>query len=161
MTTFSGLSFELNGDGVLYTISNNYDSHLSSMFSEMLIQPYPTQHEKGFQRCLQEVGAGHHRGFEAHGDNLRQCRHQGDIRLKGAIWSLPSENESLSWEDGVLDLESAAMHQIGHLLGLDHSNKEDSVMYPNVLPWQQRKGFLEHHSPLDHGALDALDFLEV
>ncbi|RZC23128.1 hypothetical protein D0Y65_002804, partial [Glycine soja] len=85
----------------------------------------------------------------------------GDIRLKGAIWSLPSENESLSWEDGVLDLESAAMHQIGHLLGLDHSNKEDSVMYPNVLPWQQRKGFLEHHSPLDHGALDALDFLEV
>ncbi|KAG4401601.1 hypothetical protein GLYMA_02G028500v4 [Glycine max] len=53
------------------------------------------------------------------------------------------------------------MHQIGHLLGLDHSNKEDSVMYPNVLPWQQRKGFLEHHSPLDHGALDALDFLEV
>ena len=60
----------------------------------------------------------------------------GDIRLKGAIlWSLPSEKESLSWENGVLDLESAAMH----LLGLDHSNKEDSVMYPNVLPWQQRK----------------------
>ncbi|XP_028182511.1 metalloendoproteinase 2-MMP-like [Glycine soja] len=49
--------------------------------------------------------------------------------------SLPSEKESLSWENGVLDLESAAMH----LLGLDHSNKEDSVMYPNVLPWQQRK----------------------
>ncbi|RZC23126.1 Metalloendoproteinase 3-MMP [Glycine soja] len=60
----------------------------------------------------------------------------GDIRLKGAmLWLLPSENESLSWEDGVLDLESAAMH----LLGLDHSNKEGSVMYPNVLPWQQRK----------------------
>uniref|UniRef100_K7K645 Peptidase M10 metallopeptidase domain-containing protein n=1 Tax=Glycine max TaxID=3847 RepID=K7K645_SOYBN len=127
-------------------------------FQRCLIQSYPTQHEKGFQRFLQEVGAGHHRGFEAHGDNLRQCRHQGDIRLKGAIlWSLPSEKESLSWENGVLDLESAAMH----LLGLDHSNKEDSVMYPNVLPWQQRKGFLEHLSPLDHGALDALDFLEV
>lgn len=60
----------------------------------------------------------------------------GDIRLKGAIlWSLPSEKESLSWENGVLDLESAAMH----LLGLDHSNKEDSVMYPCILPSHQRK----------------------
>ncbi|RDX68044.1 Metalloendoproteinase 5-MMP, partial [Mucuna pruriens] len=64
----------------------------------------------------------------------------GYILLDGTkFWLLPSENDSLSWEDGVLDLESAAMHQIGHLLGLDHSNHKDSVMYPYVLPSQQRK----------------------
>lgn len=55
------------------------------------------------------------------------------------FWALPSQNGSVSWEDGILDLESAAMHQIGHLLGLDHSNKNESVMYPYILPSQQRK----------------------
>ncbi|RDX71244.1 Metalloendoproteinase 5-MMP, partial [Mucuna pruriens] len=64
----------------------------------------------------------------------------GEIRLDATLyWALPIENDSLSWEDGVLDLESAAMHQIGHLLGLDHSNHTDSVMYPYILPSQQRK----------------------
>ncbi|RDX82785.1 Metalloendoproteinase 5-MMP, partial [Mucuna pruriens] len=64
----------------------------------------------------------------------------GYILLDGTkFWLLPSENHSLSWEDELLDLESAAMHQIGHLLGLDHSNHTDSVMYPYVLPSQQRK----------------------
>ncbi|CAJ1931585.1 unnamed protein product [Sphenostylis stenocarpa] len=64
----------------------------------------------------------------------------GEIHLDGSIyWALPSENDSLSWKDGVLDLESVAMHQIGHLLGLDHSSMNDSVMYPYILPSQQRK----------------------
>ena len=63
----------------------------------------------------------------------------GDIRLDLTdLWALPREEDMLS-QDGVLDLESAAMHQIGHLLGLDHSNKEDSVMYPYMLPSQKRK----------------------
>lgn len=51
----------------------------------------------------------------------------------------PGENESLSREQGVLDLESVTMHQIGHLLGLDHSNEMDSFMYPYILPSQKRK----------------------
>ncbi|QCD90561.1 metalloendoproteinase 5-MMP-like [Vigna unguiculata] len=63
-----------------------------------------------------------------------------EINLNGNMyWALPSEKEFLSAEDGILDLESAAMHQIGHLLGFDHSFKNDSVMYPYILPSQERK----------------------
>ncbi|KAG5050651.1 metalloendoproteinase 5-MMP-like [Glycine soja] len=65
---------------------------------------------------------------------------KGVVLLNGNMgWLLPSENATLSKDDGVLDLETAAMHQIGHLLGLDHSHKEDSVMYPYILSSQQRK----------------------
>ena len=71
---------------------------------------------------------------------------QPDSSKKGVVlmdgnmgWLLPSENASLSKDDRVLDLETVAMHQIGHLLGLDHSPKEDSVMYPYILSSQQRK----------------------
>ncbi|BAT90020.1 Metalloendoproteinase protein [Vigna angularis] len=55
------------------------------------------------------------------------------------IWALPNEKGNLSVKDGILDLESAAMHQIGHLLGFDHSFMNDSVMYPYILQSQERK----------------------
>ncbi|XP_047159685.1 metalloendoproteinase 5-MMP-like [Vigna umbellata] len=63
-----------------------------------------------------------------------------EMRLNGKrLWALPSQNGSLSWENDVLDLESVTMHEIGHLLGLDHSFLNESVMYPYILPSQQRK----------------------
>ncbi|BAT99370.1 hypothetical protein VIGAN_10079100 [Vigna angularis var. angularis] len=63
-----------------------------------------------------------------------------EMRLNGKrLWALPSQNGSLSWENDVLDLESVTMHEIGHLLGLDHSFLNESVMFPYILPSQQRK----------------------
>jgi hypothetical protein len=64
----------------------------------------------------------------------------GVIRLDASkYWVLPTYNQTWSWQDGEFDFETVVMHQIDHLLGLDHSFEEDSIMYPNILPSQQRK----------------------
>ncbi|MQL10582.1 matrixin family metalloprotease, partial [Escherichia coli] len=41
-------------------------------------------------------------------------------------------------ENGEVDLETVAMHQVGHLLGLTHSSNEESVMYPIIMGSQQK-----------------------
>ncbi|KAL9328114.1 hypothetical protein ACSQ67_003117 [Phaseolus vulgaris] len=94
-----------------------------------------------------------------------------EIRLNGNMyWALPSENDSLSWEDGILDLESVAIHEIGHLLGLDHSFMNESVMYPYVLSSQQRKielsnsdknNILQQHSGAKSGYCGSWEVLVI
>ncbi|XP_028769530.1 metalloendoproteinase 2-MMP-like [Neltuma alba] len=51
-------------------------------------------------------------------------------------WVLPSEDLT---EDDELDLESTVMHQIGHVLGLNHSAIEEAIMYPYIVPSRKRK----------------------
>ena len=65
----------------------------------------------------------------------------GDMLLDATkYWALPNASiTSSSWQQGIVDLSTVAMHQIGHLLGLSHSSHNDSVMYPYILPSNQRK----------------------
>jgi hypothetical protein len=55
-----------------------------------------------------------------------------------------SEQWALSLGDGTettsesIDLESVAMHEIGHVLGLGHSTSPHAVMYPSIKALQKR-----------------------
>ncbi|KAI3867259.1 hypothetical protein MKW98_001693 [Papaver atlanticum] len=49
----------------------------------------------------------------------------------GIIWAVDFNSEK---SKSAFDLETTAIHEMGHVLGLDHSSNEESVMWPYTTP---------------------------
>ncbi|KAL4373343.1 hypothetical protein HN51_007260 [Arachis hypogaea] len=50
-------------------------------------------------------------------------------------------DDNKNWGVLNIDIDTVVMHQLGHLLGLSHSNRNDSVMNPNIWSGKPRKVF--------------------
>ena len=60
----------------------------------------------------------------------------GRFHLDAAeTWAVDFKREE---SKAAIDLESVALHEIGHLLGLSHSNVKESVMYPSLKPREKK-----------------------
>ncbi|XP_043723245.1 metalloendoproteinase 3-MMP-like [Telopea speciosissima] len=84
-----------------------------------------------------DIEIGFHRGdhgdgyaFDGQGSTLAHAFAPTDGRFHYDA----DENWSTNPGQNMMDLESVAVHEIGHLLGLGHSSVQEAIMYPSISP---------------------------
>ena len=72
-------------------------------------------------------------GFGRSGGVLAWAQMPSSRNYDGQLWTMfdLAENWVLPDDDGII-LRTVACHEIGHLLGLDHSNDKSALMYPYI-----------------------------
>ena len=82
--------------------------------------------------------------------------HDADIVLNADdwMWSVDGSNEH------GLDLFRVMVHEIGHFIGIDHSEEKDAIMYPSLLMGEHRAVELDDDDILAGKTLYA-DFVEM
>jgi len=76
-------------------------------------------------------------------NNKDAAAHSGNIQSRVPVHF----DLNFKWVDGkginAADIESVALHEIGHKLGLSHSAVSGSIMYPSIDTWSTKRGLDE------------------
>ncbi|KAL5722480.1 hypothetical protein ACHQM5_005996 [Ranunculus cassubicifolius] len=86
--------------------------------------------EIGFHRLAHDDNAP----FDGLGDGMRNTLAHAYPPTNGRFHYDADESWSTNPSPNEIDLESVAVHEIGHLLGLDHSEVREAVMFSGISP---------------------------